>query len=60
MGFEAPSTPRPKSLVAEIASTSPVYVGIHAASGAVLASLYAFFLGSYVPGIKFSLFTGSQ
>ncbi|KAF8603699.1 hypothetical protein BDV93DRAFT_472983 [Ceratobasidium sp. AG-I] len=57
---QAPSTPRPKTLIAEIASISPLYVGIHAASGAMVASLYAFFLGSYVPGIKFSLFTGSN
>ncbi|KAB5592712.1 Nucleoporin [Ceratobasidium theobromae] len=58
-GPEIPQT-RPKTLASEVASTSPLYVILHAASGAALASLYALFLGTHVQGLKFSLFTGSH
>ncbi|KAG8708738.1 hypothetical protein FRC08_018731 [Ceratobasidium sp. 394] len=57
---QAPSVPRPKTRVAEVALVSPLYLGLHIFSGAALASLYATFVSTHVPGIKLSLFTGSN
>ncbi|KAH7323305.1 nucleoporin protein Ndc1-Nup [Rhizoctonia solani] len=53
-------TPRPKTLIAELWTISPLYVALYAISGFAVAECYATFMGTHVQGLKFSFFTGSN
>ncbi|CAE6415835.1 unnamed protein product [Rhizoctonia solani] len=53
-------TPRPKTLIAELWTVSPVYIALYAISGLAVAECYATFIGTHVQGLKFSFFTGSN
>ncbi|CAE7227423.1 unnamed protein product [Rhizoctonia solani] len=53
-------TSRPKTLIAELYTLSPLYLALYAVSGLAVAECYATFMGMHVQGLKFSFFTESN